>query len=79
MDMIDEWMRGWLEESWGDEEEKAPPGHRGECQEEDAPIARGLELGSFGLRGGQMELNWSTATPLFAHCLWLLSHCAGVE
>lgn len=51
-------------ESWGDEEEKAPPGHHSDCPEEDAPIVR-LELGTFGLWGGQLELNWSTATPLF--------------
>lgn len=41
------WVGGWVE-SWGDEEEKAPPGHQSECPEKDAPIARGLELGTFG-------------------------------
>lgn len=58
------WVAGWVE-SWGDEEEKAPPGHRSECPEKDAPIARGLELETFGLRDRQLELSWSKATPLF--------------
>lgn len=72
--MIDEWMGGWMGGELGDEEEKAPPGHRSECPEKDAPIARGLELETFGLRDRQLELSWSKATPLFLHTVYGCFH-----